>query len=258
MSETGDLRRGNGRRGASLAALERAPSLPVWPQCRRRIIRTKRYAPGAVKGLNFVEGLYQHGVHEAVMLVDTDGSLAYLLGANTTIPAGNTLTSTSETAFASTVVIPANSVAVGDYIKWQVSGTYGGTVVPSYRSKFKIGSTTALDTQDFSSLVTGSNLGWRGEVRGTITAIGASGTIEVEGMMFFATSATASLAIFLAGASVSIDWTQEQACTLTSDWGAGGTGQTITLRSFSGVKFGTSKRSVANSTGTFVEDPGGT
>ena len=153
-----------------------------------------------------------------------------VLFANTSIPGGNTVTSTSETAFSSSYTIPANSVAVGDVFIVRLSGTYGGTVLPTLEAWIKLGSTSAITTGMLSGLVNGSNLAWRAEARFVVTAIGASGSYECEGGLVFSTSATAALSVNVPGSSTTIDTTASQAITVSVDWGVGGTGQTVTLR----------------------------
>lgn len=156
------------------------------------------------------------------------GSLVY---ANTTVPAGNTVTSTSETAFTSSYTIPAATLAAGDVIRVKMFGVYSGTVLPTIRGKMKFGSTVMLDTTAISGLVTGSNIGWWAEGLYVVQTAGASGAIESQGYAEFGTAATTGLSVNTPNsAAITVDTTASQTITATIQWGAGGTGQTITLR----------------------------
>ena len=156
---------------------------------------------------------------------------ATLLYSNTTVPAGNTITSTSETAFASSYTIPAGSLVAGDVVRVKMHGVYSGTVLPTIRAKAKWGSTVMLDTAALSGLVTGTNLGWWAEMEFVVQTIGASGAVESQGYAEFSTAATTGLSVNpINAAAITIDTTSAQAITGTVQWGAGGTGQTITLR----------------------------
>lgn len=165
--------------------------------------------------------------------VDLSGGGALLYSDGTT-PVGNTVTSTSETAFTSSYTIAASTLAVGDVIRVKAYGVYSGTVLPTFRAKMKFGSTIMLDTGALTGLVTGSNLGWWAEGNFIVKTIGASGTIEAQGYAEFSTAATTGLSVNPVNtATITIDTTASQAVTITAQWGAGGTGQTITLREIS-------------------------
>lgn len=156
------------------------------------------------------------------------GSLVY---ANTTVPAGNTVTSTSETAFTSSYTIPAATLAAGDVVRVKLFGVYSGTVLPSIRGKMKFGSTVLLDTTAISGLVTGTNMGWWAEGLFVVQTAGASGAIESQGFAEFGTAATTGLSVNTPNsAAITVDTTASQAVTVSIQWGVGGTAQTITLR----------------------------
>lgn len=156
------------------------------------------------------------------------GSLVY---ANTSVPAGNTITSTSETAFDSSYTIPAGSLNAGDVVRVKLYGVYSGTVLPTIRGKVKFGSTTMLDTTAITGLAVSANFGWWAEGLFVCDTNGASGAIEAQGYVEFATAATTGLSVNTPNAAtVTVDTTASQAITVTIQWGAGGTGQTITLR----------------------------
>lgn len=156
------------------------------------------------------------------------GSLVY---SNTSVPAGNTVTSTSETAITSTYSIPAATLNAGDTVRLSLAGIYSGTVLPTIRGKVKWGSTIMVDTTALSGLVTGSNLGWTAYVDFIVQSTGASGAVDSQGFAEFATAATTALSVNTPNSSTAtIDTTASQAITVTIQWGAGGTGQTITVR----------------------------
>ena len=154
-----------------------------------------------------------------------------LLYSNTTIPAGNTSTSTSETTLTSSYTIPANTLVAGDVVVVRLAGVYSGTVLPNITGKVKFGSVTMLTTGSIPGLVTGTNLAWWAEGRFIVQSTGVSGSIKANATLQFASAATAALNILLSSTST-VDTTVTEAITVTVQWGMGGTGQTITMEEF--------------------------
>lgn len=156
-----------------------------------------------------------------------------LLYSNQSIPAA--LTSTSETAFGATYTIGANVLTAGDLIVVKLAGVYSGTVLPTIEVKLKFGSVALIDTTAITGLVTGSNLPWFAEIRLIVQSPGVFPNLPIKAnaSLQFATAATAALSILDSTAPTSIDVTSSQAVTVTVQWGAGGTGQTITLEQMS-------------------------
>lgn len=165
----------------------------------------------------------------------TNNYFGSLVFANTSTPAA--LTSTSETPFDITkaaYTIAAGTLNAGDVVRVKLAGVYSGTVLPTIRGKIKWGSSIMLDTTAVSGLVTGTNLGWTAFGDFIVQTNGATGAIEAQGFAEFAAAAAAALSINTPNSStITIDTTVSQQITATIQWGAGGTGQTITLREMS-------------------------
>jgi hypothetical protein len=117
-------------------------------------------------------------------------SIPRLLYTNSSIPLGNTITVPVETAFQSSYTIPANALVVGNLIRIKMWGTYTlGNA--NFTLKLKFGSTTVLSGTLSPSNIT--NLGWNMEASCVVMAIGALGSIDVQGNARFATSGTNEL-----------------------------------------------------------------
>ncbi len=156
------------------------------------------------------------------------------LFANQSINGGDTLTSTSETAFATGYTILANTIAGGTPITIKVAGVYSGTVLPTIRIKVYLGSVALIDTTAFAGLVTGTNLPWWGEIRLTPFTPGLVPNLPIKAnaLFSFATAVAAAITVIDSTAATNIDVTVNEAITVTVQWGAGGTGQMITMEQF--------------------------
>ena len=146
------------------------------------------------------------------------GDSVTLLYADGSVPGGNTIANTTtETAFASTFTIPANSLAVGDVIRVRIAGRYSTDVIaPLIRGKVKIGTAVVSDSGSVTSVAGATNAGWHANAEYIVTAIGAGGTLECHSDLSFATAAAAALSIEDSRGSVSLDTTADRAMTVRS------------------------------------------
>lgn len=154
------------------------------------------------------------------------------------VPGGNTIASTSaETAFAS---VDSNSLlayqlCVGDVIRITCRGVFStaGTA-PTLRFRIQLGASTIIFSTG-SPTVTGSmsNAGWALQVEFIVTAIGASGSIEVQGNAICVSNpTTGAVQIFMPGntSAVTLDTTVDNAITILAKWGTSSSSNTITMR----------------------------
>jgi hypothetical protein len=159
------------------------------------------------------------------------GSLVYQDG---TVPGGNTIANTgAATAFASSYSIPAGSLTVGSVIRVKLYGVYSTALTPpTITLAIKVGSTTLLTTGAITAVNSLTNDGWWTEALMTVTAIGASGSMEAQGFSCFATAATAAQNVDMTNTAVvgSIDTTASLALTANVTWGTASASNTITLR----------------------------
>lgn len=164
------------------------------------------------------------------------GTPATPLYVDGSVPGGNTIASTNtETAFASSYTVLANTVAINTVISVQLTGVYGTAaidVTKTLRLKIKVGSVTVLDTGDFTTVLSLTNQGWTAFGILIVRNAGASGTVESQGAAYFNTTASAvSYQEMVNAAAVSgIDWTANQTITAKVDWGTSDSANTITLR----------------------------
>jgi len=189
----------------------------------------------AGSGSPYTENTIGAGLAITGTVLSITGSPASLVYQDGSVPGGNTVASTAaETAFASSYTIPANTLVVGSVITIKLYGVYStalvaGTIV----AKLKIGSTVLLTTGTISALVgSTTNFGWTAEATLIVTGIGASGTIEAQGLAEFDTTATAGLLVNLTNTAAigSIDTTVGKTLTVTVTWGTSSASNSITLR----------------------------
>lgn len=161
------------------------------------------------------------------------GSLAYADG---TVPAGNTIANTvTETAFTSSYILSASSLAVGDVIRLRVSGVYSTDIIaPSITAKIKIGSVIVATTGSITAVAGVANGGFTGFVDTIVTNVTSSGVVESQGFLEFATAATTALTVNLKNTAAigSIDFTANQVVSATIQWGTANAANTLTLRQF--------------------------
>ena len=164
--------------------------------------------------------------------VEVVGAVARLY-ANVLVPAGNTVANTiTATAFASSPVITANRLAVGDVVVLDVAGVYStGAVGPTLRLRLKVGATVVADTTAVTCPALMADAGWTMRVLLVVRAVGASGSLECQGFASLATAATAALSVHVPNAApITIDTTAAQEVTVTAQWGTAAAANTITLR----------------------------
>jgi len=156
------------------------------------------------------------------------------LGSNVTIPGGNTIANTTtETAFASTITIYPDQWILGDIFLLKTNGVFSSGITPGIRGRIKIGSVVIGDTTTISSVVANAtNLQWRGYLDITVLTLGSSGTIEVQGALFFSTGVgIGEIPMQIINTStITIDMTVNQTLSLTSQWSAALAGNSLTLR----------------------------
>jgi hypothetical protein len=175
-------------------------------------------------------------VHKSHRLQSTIGTLglAGLLANQVVILTGDTIASTAvETNFTSTMLAPANSLTVGKLVRIRARGTHGTTGTPTLIFKVRAGATNLCTS---AAITTGSGVAgkmWRVECDLVVTAIGASGAIEAQGLAQVATSTTATTtAEMVNAATITVDTTTSLSLQVTATWSASSSSNTITMRQF--------------------------
>lgn len=148
------------------------------------------------------------------------------------VPAGNTIANTSaDTAFASSYTIPANLLAVGMSLRVKLYGVYSlitGSQVVEW--KVKLGSQTVLDSGTITIAGPDTSVGWTTDADLFVTAIGASGKLEIQGVSQMG-AATSGSTINLPNTSpYTVDTTASQTITFTWQFTTANAGNTTTLR----------------------------
>jgi hypothetical protein len=139
-----------------------------------------------------------------------------VLYVDASVPPGNTVTGSVETAFESSYVIPANLVQVGNVLVLTTYGVYSiGAGTHSVDVRCYIGSTKVLDTSAVIVVGAFGNYGWTFDGTFFVTSVGTSGTMEVQGESAFDTNAQTSVVVSRNIAPFTIDTTVNQLMKMT-------------------------------------------
>jgi len=141
----------------------------------------------------------------------------------------NTSTETSITPTGiGTLTLPANFLTAGKTVRLRVAGTYTtDAVAPTLVLKFKFGSTSIIATSA-TTLASAANGYWEGNFIVTCRTTGASGTFASFGAIDLSSAEGTEDKTVKLTASPTIDTTTTQAITVTAQWGAADTDNSIT------------------------------
>jgi Collagen triple helix repeat (20 copies) len=157
-----------------------------------------------------------------------------LVYANTTIPAGNTVSNTSlETFFASSYTVPASTLVMGMALRVRLFGIYStGVVAPSLALRIYFGATVMIASGTLTTVAGVTNDGWSAEGLFILQTIGAIGTIEAQGLSEFSTASTAVLFVNMDNAApITVNTTITQTIQTSVQWGGTvNASDSITLR----------------------------
>lgn len=165
-------------------------------------------------------------------LAATVGVSAFKSYVNVTVPGGNTITNTvTETAFASSYTFPANTASQGNVVQVSARGLYSEVGPPTLRLKVKLGSVTLMDTGVVTLAAVATAALWTLDATLVFALVGASGTVEAQGLASVFPGATVRQDLPMTNAAViSLDTTPALALTVTAKWGTASASNTITLR----------------------------
>jgi hypothetical protein len=158
------------------------------------------------------------------------GGLVYQDGS---VPGGNTIANTvSETNFTSSYTMPPNSLKVGSVIRLAATGVFSTALVaPTLALEVNIGNTTVITAPTLTLTAALSNAAWNASMLAIVTAIGSSGSFEVQGSLTTSTSAVVAVPSLVPNTSpFTIDTTGNQTITLSAQWGALSLSNSVTLR----------------------------
>jgi hypothetical protein len=130
-------------------------------------------------------------------------------------------------------VIPPSALVVGMVVRVKLFGVYGtGVIAPTLTLRIYFGSTVLVSSGAITTIAGVTNDGWSGEGLFIVQTIGATGTVEAQGLSEFSTAATAALFINMDNtASITVNTTIAQAVQVSVQWGGTvAASDTITLR----------------------------
>lgn len=145
---------------------------------------------------------------------------------------GDTVSNTTtETAFASTYTLPADTLAVGDEIEVLLWGLVSATIGQTVTARFKWAGTEVLNTGSLSGIANGTDYPWNARISILVDSIGASGKADMQAKMSFSTAATVALAVNVANDDlITINTTQDNILSTTIQWGAASASNIVELR----------------------------
>lgn len=143
-----------------------------------------------------------------------------------------TLSSTSETLFGWNVVIPANSLRVGQAIRLIARGTLSThTSAGNWTMRVKFGTTVLAATATQAMTNSLSNRGFEVNFYGVVTAVGASGAIEAQGFWMHASTAAAVIHWEMRNtATVTFSTVADQTLQMSLQTSSGNANNVITMR----------------------------
>lgn len=141
---------------------------------------------------------------------------------NTAIPAGNTVTTTSETAFATKFSLAAGALVPGAILRLMQFGLYTSTgVTPTITPRIRLGGVLLLPARAIMGLIGTANSAWQADAQFLVTSVGivGSGILTIDDNQ---------VRIFGGPAVTGIDLSQPLDLTSSAQWSA--SGNTITCQ----------------------------
>jgi hypothetical protein len=152
----------------------------------------------------------------------------------------NTSTSLTDVSPAPNITIPANLLEVGSELELSARGSFSTTGTPTLLLGLYYGGIAGVALAASGAITTGSAAAsWPFilEYRGVVRAIGSSGSINGQGILYLGTSLTAftvrPIPETLAARTVAIDTTAAKAITVGAQWGTSSASNTLTVNDIS-------------------------
>lgn len=148
------------------------------------------------------------------------------------VPIGNTIgNTTTETAFASSYVIPSNSLSAGQSLRIKLYGVYNIAAGPeTVEFKVKIGTQTVLDSGAVTLVPPMTNGGIAVDADLFVNSVGSAGSIEAQGVGQLGAPTSGSSINLTNIAPYVIDTTINEAITVTWQFTTANAGNNVTLR----------------------------
>lgn len=142
----------------------------------------------------------------------------------------NTTTETSLTPSTATgsLTLAANYLTQAKTLRLLVAGTIQSTGTPTLRIRFKLGSTTYLDSGAVNAGADFANVMFRVEVNLSIWTAGASGTLAAQGILFY----NATVVPFVATGWSALNTTTTEAALVTAQWSAAAAGNVLSISNY--------------------------
>lgn len=159
-----------------------------------------------------------------------------ILWSQTVIQAGDTVnTTTGEVVFASKPpVFTANSLLVGDVIRFKARGLYGTGALSlcAFTFRVKIGSVAICSSASISTAINLTSRSWVIKGEASIYSIGAAGSLECGGEAMVSTGTAVGLFDLMPTGGVVVDTTSDQQFQISVQPSISLLANTVTLRQF--------------------------
>lgn len=139
----------------------------------------------------------------------------------------------SETNYSLNEALSSSFFYPGRIFKLTAAGVYSTTGTPTLVFKILFGSTTLLTFTAKTGINNASNQSWRIEAEITCRSNGATGTVMVDGTLFFNTAAGVDTVESVTNnAAVTVDTTTPANLQISATWSASSSSNTTTMKKF--------------------------
>lgn len=152
----------------------------------------------------------------------------------------NTSTTLTDVSPTPNIVLPANLFQPGSKIELRAYGQFSNTSTPTLLLGFYYGGVAGVALAASSAVTTTTTLTavpWVLEYRGTIRAVGTSGSINGQGRLYLGTSLTAftirPIPETSGARTVTLDTTAAKSVTVGAQWGTSSASNTLTCNEIS-------------------------
>lgn len=161
-------------------------------------------------------------------------SVPYTQGASVTVAStASETTLLSSTGSAGGLLLLKDGFTTGKTYRVSGCGVFSNTGTPTLNIKVKFGSTAILATGDITTVTAASDREFSFSGLITVKSLGASGTVNGQGIFVETLATGVSLNYPMTNAAaVTVDTTANQTVNVTATWGASSASNTITLTNF--------------------------
>jgi len=141
----------------------------------------------------------------------------------------STVAETNFTGTGITLVIPANTLQIGDKIRARAYGIFSGNIAQTLTLRFKTGATTLLTTGARTNQISSTNVGFKIEVIMVVRTIGVGGTISCDMLTLLNEAPFADGTIVPSNGTKAFNTTVSNTLQFSAQWGTSSATNSITI-----------------------------